>query len=202
MKCKIFSKDNILTALIAFGIILVLLLVFLASFVILAAGLYGYILPNPSVPKITQEEFDFEIRYEVDGEEYFLQDTFVCEFDGFDMKGTEMFGDIVEKKRVWNGYIKSTGDEDLLIYSDKRVKIYCSVGDAGHYMGDPKLSEDTGFNSYMYDSYGRKTYWHIFEKEESDRICDVQLISFEIEKPIKNRFIYTVKSIFTWVNFS
>ncbi len=194
---KISSKNNITIAVIVFLIIFLLIL----YVVLVLTGWYGYFIPNPAIPKITQEEFDFEIRYSVDGEEYYLQDTFVCEYVGLRAKDVQFFGEQVEKKRVWKGYIKSTGDENLLIYSDKRIRIYCRVGNAGYYMGDPKFSEDTGFNSYMYDSYGRTTYWYVFENEESDRICDVQLISFEIEEPIENSFRYTIKSIFTWVGF-
>ena len=53
--------------------------------------------PDPPRPEITRGEFPFRLEYEIDGKRVVIEDTLICEFDGFGMN--EGAG----KYRKWKG---------------------------------------------------------------------------------------------------
>ena len=74
------------------GIILVVALVLVcviaasiiaAPWIMLAVGLW--LSPAPPKPEITYGEFGFKLAYELDSELRTIEDTVICEFDGFNI---------------------------------------------------------------------------------------------------------------------
>ena len=63
---------------------------------------------NPPKPKITYGEFPFRLTYELDGEIKVIEDTVICEFDGFESRGT------AGRYRIWKTSLKS-GNERLTL---------------------------------------------------------------------------------------
>ena len=162
-------------------------------------GWDDYFLPNPPVPVICNGEFPLEIVYTLNGEKYTLCDTYVCIYQGVEIHGGGVLGGQGEKRRLWKGYLKSTGDEELVLYEDEKIKVYCELGAPGYYMGDMKYSDEAETEIYLKDYENRRIYRDIFGREDIKELCDAELISFEIAEPIENEFKYALKSVFAWV---
>jgi hypothetical protein len=155
------------------------------------------VLPNPPKPQITYREFPFTLVYEVNGERKVINDTLICEFDGF--KG----GVFLDKYREWKGTLASGKDrivlwsgrnvDGILEYSGevKSLKIYYDPGPACYYMGDIERGEF---------EHGFPNAWFLEEKQDgpgADGILDAQtmqerfsikLIDWSYTPPIKNTF--------------
>ena len=67
------------TAMVIVILVFVITAVVILSPWILLWGLF----PNPPKPEIKYGEFDFKLVYEIDGEMQTIEDTVICEFDGF-----------------------------------------------------------------------------------------------------------------------
>lgn len=76
------------------------------------------LLPNPAKPAIKSAEFNFTLRYEIDGETRILDDTLVCKFDGFSID--EGRG----KTRKWKKYYKNPQNNELFSYNFGNSKYY------------------------------------------------------------------------------
>ena len=141
--------------------------------------------PNPPKPEITYAEFPFEIVYEIHGETVTVQDVYVCEYVGigFD-KGRG-------KHREWKDYIKSSGEEDLILVEDGSLKLACYVGFPEYYMSDPETYdyEYTPFIGYIIhpNEYGGTSYGGL-DAEPSLNQYDLKLISWKLSEPIENSF--------------
>lgn len=105
---------------------------FLALLVIFVVFSFSSCASVPS-PQITEAEFPFEIVYEIDGETVTVSDVYVCEFDGIE------WNENAGKHRQWKGYVKSTGDNDLVLAEDGNVKVVCDLGAPAYYMDDPSM---------------------------------------------------------------
>ena len=77
------SNRKMVIAIIA-SILICIMGVFLlvSPWISFAVGLWR-IYPEPPKPKIKYGEFDFTFVYEMDGEIRSIEDTIICEFDGF-----------------------------------------------------------------------------------------------------------------------
>ncbi len=106
------------------------------------AGMFlGIVLmPNPPKPEITYGEFPCKLVYETDGETKVIEDTVICEFDGFENFGT------AGKDRSWKTTLKS-GNENLTLLNMRSsnetnelgqpiLELYFYYGNAAYYMGD------------------------------------------------------------------
>ena len=182
----ITKKKAIMIALLCVGGIIVGLLTLFSPFVIIYL-----VAPNPPKPAITYAEFPFELVYEIDDETKIVNDIYVCEFDGFGMN------EAVGKYREWKGYVKSTGEEDILLIEDDNILIFCSIGSAKYYMGDPEYFADgiarpeyRKTPSIYYVEYpnelGGKTIGRL-ENEHLEKY-KVKLISWKLSDPIENTF--------------
>ena len=136
-------------------------------------------------PQVTEGEFPFEIVYEMDGETITVTDVYVCRFSGFSWdtgKG---------KHRVWDGYIKSSGESELILLEDGGLKLACGVGSPEYYMSDPTVSSEEYVPTVFYvmepNDVGGKTYgvWGI---ESLLAQYKIKLISWKMSEPIQNSF--------------
>lgn len=145
----------------------------------------------PPTPTIKYAEFPFELTYEFDGEIITVEDTYVCKFNGYGAnEGTGIY-------REWKGYVKSTGEEDILLIEDDNILIFCSIGSAKYYMGDPEYFADGIARpeyritpSIYYVEYpnelGGKTIGRL-ENEHLEKY-KIKLISWKLSDPIENSF--------------
>ena len=156
------------------------------------------LLPNPPKPEITYGEFPYRLEYEFDGETYVVEDSYICEFSGFEF--TTATG---KKYRVWEGSHKSGNDRITLGKKDS-LEYYCfevwkgHSSRAGAYMGDPELEEAYTQESpaVIYTNnyakrHNREGNWDVFDKviEEEELINHgIRIISWEIAPPIVNTF--------------
>lgn len=158
--------------------------------------------PNPSQPTITYGQFPFRLEYELNGQRKIIQDTLICEFDGYGSDEGQ------GKHRKWKGYLASGKERLLLLEVDNPVslggdgkvvkqEIYYSEGSARFYMGD--LKEYEGYrqsfpNASYFEQYeDGRTSFGVIQADELLRKYNIKLISWDYTQPIKNTFITSKK---------
>lgn len=177
MKVKIF---------LLLGIPLFVAFVFVAYFafpwIIIFIGIHSG--PNPPRPEITYGEFPFRLEYEINGERKVIQDTLICEFDGFG--ADEGRG----KYREWRERLASGNESVTLLKMDTTKEIYFSTGSAGYYMGDPEhRRKDSSFpNASVIEKKGGITSDKFLRADELLDKYHIKLISWDDSPPIKNTF--------------
>jgi hypothetical protein len=174
---------------------LIIAVISLPLFLLLAAGVYVTVpwlilytgiqsAPNPPLPKITYGEFPFRLEYELDGERKVIEDTVICEFDGFG--SNEGSG----KYRKWKNRLAS-GDTEaritLLQISDTKKIVYYA-GSADYYMGDQVTHYLNNFsfpNAVIYEGSGGT---RLVREEQLLNDYHIKLISWDYTQPILNSF--------------
>lgn len=176
------------------------IVVFLAVFAWFSVLFLGQLLnrldPPPPSPQISYAEFPIELVYEIDGKQYEIKDTMICEQDGYDY-GADGLSD---KERAWTMRFES-GKDDIIIYDDGETVIYWKFSTAATYMGDPE--------SWRYDEYydgelefyteteihydglsgsGLKYTW--FTPEDLFENFGIVIIEYKIPYCIENSFSY------------
>lgn len=175
-KCKIVA--------ITVGIILVIFFV-VFSFVALPWTLIyvgGWFSPNPPQPEITYGEFPFKLVYEMKDETIVVEDTYICEYDGIGWN--EGSG----KQRKWKGYVKSTGDEGVLIAQDENCKIYCYIGSAQYYMGDENQTQESPSPVFVKISVDENITNEQLLLEDALSSYGIQPVELVTTEPIENQF--------------
>ncbi len=164
-------------------------------------ALYGMFVPQ-NTPQITYGEFPFYVEYEMDGERYVIEDTIICEFDGYDSSAW------FAKPRTWNIKLKS-GDESKCvlnreentqsILTPKRINLRSALvidyGSPEYYMDDPNgwsmIDKEASFEYREYWKASEKVYDTEntkLNKKELEKYFGIKIIKFEFSKPIKNKF--------------
>ena len=150
--------------------------------------------PTPK-PEITYGEFPITLTYEYNGELKTIEDTVICEFDGFG------FNEAHGKFRKWETYLKS-GNVDLVIldlrgsdakdkYGNKILCFFFSFGNAEYYMGDTWRKSYPQIRDYVEYKYEREdgtTGGSAYTADEALNKFGIKLISFENAQPIENKF--------------
>lgn len=185
------------------GIVIVALLVF--TFVIgltfwFAFGGGVLFLPNPPKPSIKSAEFDFSLKYEIEGEVRTLSDTLVCEFDGFAID--EGRG----KTRRWKEYYKNKQKNELFAYpygnlkyhkpqydqillqDIEQYKIVFATESAEYFMGEPEYK---GTDTKPYIQVFDTNIGYYKDTKESEIFLEehgFKIIEWQCDSPIKNSF--------------
>lgn len=173
---------------------IVLIILFTITFVIVIApfvlnavgwtmltGLSWLFSPIPSQPQITYGEFPFELTYSIKGETITIKDVYVCEYEGVRFEGE--YG----RSRMWNGYIKGTGEASIFITEDADRKIYCSVGFATFYMDDEKHPIERPLQPrFRYETKNSTASGSL--SDELLAYYDIEIISWTFSEPIENSF--------------
>ena len=180
----------------AIGIVLLILL----PIVYLVLGFSGSyrascLRPDPPRPEITYGEFPFRIEYEINGEMVIVEDTIICEFDGFqpDWGG----GDKTRKWKVSFASGKKSqiykDRADLLV--DEANHIYFALGDGEYYMGDDHYAGNLPADyvpSLLAYKATKQLFggWHTINigAHELLNTYGIKIISYEIAPPIVNSF--------------
>jgi len=152
-----------------------------------------------SYPKIKKAEFPFKLVYEKDGEEITVEDTLICEFDGF---GADEGQGIYRK---WKSHYASGNEKILFHYAENTEsvghfresaltqEIYYTPGSPDYYMGDYKYY--VTFDHNIPEASFSETYEDGASSDgglvEADLLLErfnIKLISWEIAPPIENSF--------------
>ncbi len=195
--------------------IIIFLIVFILGFPFTCIMIYPLLFaPDPAEPVIKYGEFPFRLEYEINGKKEVVQNTLVCELDGFRRLGTGY------KARRWKSYLKNNSiewlrgknnDEELeivLLKIDEKTRISFLVGSSYYYMNDPEYGsslisynlEDDTQEFYMFpganysideiNEEGNEILYRprISAKELWEKY-KIKLLNWEHSKPIKNEFI-------------
>ena len=158
-------------------------------------------LTHESKPKIKYGEFPFRLEYEINGEQKLIEDTIICEFDGFETVS------IGEKSRKWKTYLKNekemTSNQIILldlqnddIYDElgrKVLNLYFFGGNGHYYMNDnsdTSVSDAQDFShiAYSYKALDETVGHSTFKAQEAFDRFKIKLISWEAAPPIQNTF--------------
>ena len=168
-------------SIILVSIILVVFAIVALPWIMIAIG--SIFAPNPPAPEITYGEFPFRLEYEINGERVVVEDTVVCEYGGVGWDEGQ------GKHRTWEGYLASSGEENVLVVTDGTRKIYCYVGSAEYYMGDEKYPEKRPLIPRLYMDDPNLLISEIAIQDEIIAGYNIELISWEFTDPITNSFI-------------
>jgi len=129
------------------------------------------------------------VVYEVNGEEYTIKDTVICEYAG--SRWNEGDG---KKHRIWDRRFES-GEYCVLYTVSEDVLIVLGLGRTTQYlMGDPEdnpLISDAYPQVLEYFESGTTSFTSLSfpSEEEVFEKYGVRIISFEIAPPIENTFV-------------
>ena len=164
------------------GILLVVVLLFglATAFLWYITGglLDDFLFDRPGKPKIKHGEFPFELVYEYNGQQFTVNETIVCDYEGisFSLEGGN--------SRDWNCYI-TNNDEFGRYYLDEAnyPTLYVQVPlNAEYYMGAPNANIEfaTPYLFLIDDSTGTTYY-----EEDLMDVVGAKIISWELSSPLE-----------------
>jgi len=152
----------------------------------LAIFIFGQLEPNPPRPEIAYGEFPLRLEYEINGQRMVVEDTLICEFDGFG------WNEGVGKYRKWKQRLASGNETIILLKVDETKFIFYPPGSAQYYMGDGKdyvKYNDLFPDAIIQETDGEFTSTRTIAADELFEKYKIRLISWEPSTPIQNRFI-------------
>ena len=196
-------RKKIFIVIIAIILLFVIgILIFISPWLILAVGLY--LSPAPPKPEIKYGEFNFKLVYEISGEVRTIDDTIVCEFDGFNID--EGRG----KTRRWKEHFKNEQNNELyafrmeypeeykhskpekyniVLQNIDHYKVLLIMADAEYFMGEPE-NKQTGELEPTIQVYD-KSVGYFKDPIQSDEFLkeyNFKIISWYCDSPIENHF--------------
>ena len=137
---------------------------------------------DPPRPEITYGEFPFRVEYEVYGELVVMEDTIVCEFDGFNRPWDG------SKTRKWKASFAS-GRKTLFKQSAAAIvdgvnQIYFALGAADYYMGE----QNYNLSLHVYQLRSNRSGGLKISPDELFNTYNIRVISYEFSPPIVNSF--------------
>lgn len=178
------KKKKIITIVIISIVVAIALFIFVSilPFLIFAgAVIWDAFFNVPAEPNITHGEFPFELVYEYKGNTYTIQDTIICDYEGYSYS---LDGG---NSRDWD-YSFKNNEEYGCYYIDKDNEpyLYILVPSASeYYMGVPESSEEECEPYIIYMDEETGTNYN--EKEEIPSI-GVKIIKWTPSKPLVNQF--------------
>ena len=149
-------------------------------------GAYSLFLPSPLKPAITYGEFPFELVYTMEGETIVINDIYVCEFAGFTFNEATL-----TKFRSWVGYVKSTGEDHIILKQDENIQLICTVGCPEYYMKDPDYISSPPVPKIMRISSTQNGISIGGERNEVEALMkqfQIELVSWVFSEPINNSY--------------
>lgn len=183
-------------------------LIISSPWIIIAVGLW--LSPAPPKPEITYGEFDFKLVYEIDGEIQTIEDTIICELDGFNIdegrgktrrwkeefenkQNNELYAWRVEQidNLDFNEY-KSGRKPDynqIVLKNIDNYKVLLSVADAEYFLDEPENKRTSPIEPsiQVYD----KNICYYKDPEQSEEFLEphnFKVNSWECDEPIVNTF--------------
>ena len=149
---------------------------------------------RPPRPEITYGEFPIRVTCEVNGEEIIVEDTVICEFDGYSWTGGGVY-------RQWKSSLASGREEILLLAIDESTELSCTGDTPEYYMDDlesvnrtregyEKLRENL-FEGYFISLRKKTDNGYVsngLSAKEALEKYGFRVISVEYSEPIENTF--------------
>lgn len=194
-----------------FVVIIAIILLFVIGFLLLispwlllAIGLYFS--PAPPKPEIKYGEFDFKLVYEISGEVRTIEDTIVCEFDGFNIdegrgktrrwkehfkneQNNELYAFRIEDPE-YKGYRHSKPNYDQIVLQNiDCYKVVLIVADAEYFLGELE-NRRTGEIEPSIQVYDKSIgyYKDPTQRDEFLKEYNFKVISWYCDHPIENSF--------------
>ncbi|MBO4732976.1 MAG: hypothetical protein J5662_00725 [Clostridia bacterium] len=168
-------------------------------FVLLIAGCKR---KNAPAPQIKKGEFPFTVKYDIGDNNYSINDTVVCCFDGYDHSNSFSF----INDRRWSQNLKSGEEyrrvliefepytESVLTPGRKNVesRVILNYGFGGYYLGDPDYKDEGPCINYVEEyKTSEKVSRSIItkmSKKQLEKYFGIKITKFEFSEPIKNIF--------------
>lgn len=141
--------------------------------------LYSMFIDVPAKPNVKHGEFPFELIYEYKGKQYALNDTIVCDYEGYSwsLDGGNSRDWICE-------FSKDNEYGQYYIDKENEPTLYIEVPQApDYYMGDKEFSKEDAYPLIMYIDEATGTYYQ--EKDKVD-VVGIKIIDWKPSKPLKN----------------
>jgi hypothetical protein len=187
---------------VAILIKITIIVMFICCFLL---GIFAVFLSIPLRPNIKYGEFSFELLYEIDGEKHTLNDTLVCEFDGFNIdegrgitrewkehfkneQKNELYAFRVEQPNYYKkGYPKPDYNQ-IVLKNIGQYKIVFITHPAEYFLGEPdyKITEGEPFIQVYDTDIGY--YKAPDQSNEFLEMHNFKIISWYCDEPIKNNF--------------
>lgn len=163
------------------------------SYLFVLSGAIFMFNSTPPAPEIKYGEFPISITYELNGETKIIEDTIICEFDGFENMGS------AGKYRKWKSRLKSKNERLVLLREegDMTFEITTSYGQPDYYMGDLRYESKEEYEKKMSDiRYFGYYQWKEGEEMESSLITldeawekyRLKILNIQYSQPIQNSF--------------
>ena len=182
---------------IALGVFVLIIILLFAGLFLLLRG------EEQKPPQIVTGEFPFVVEYEMNGENFVIEDTVVCEFNGYDLSALTF-----NKPRSWRSKLKSGEKEKLLIIREDNkpsaikegrhnewAELRVFYGSEEHYMGDPTAKSLTHrypqfiyYETYTENGESRYRWGTELTEEDLKKYFGITVKRFEFSEPIKNKF--------------
>ena len=134
-------------------------------------------------PNIMYEDFPMEVTYKINDEIVTLKEIYVVEYSGFNP----------ELGYSYNGYIKSTNEDGIILYEEDNLKVICKLGDADYYIGKSGRYENDVVPLHIYCQEEKQTFWFFKQKEytvltenELYEQYGIKIISWTTSDPLDN----------------
>lgn len=131
-------------------------------------------------PKEKYAEFPFSLTYSMNDTIITVDGTYVCEFKGIGWDTGRGF------YRQWNGYVKETGLENVLIVEDSERQIFCQVGDSRYYMEHSEnlsWSEESLSPPHLY-AVKKSDNFDYMSVEQIKQRYNIEIISWVFSDPL------------------
>lgn len=138
--------------------------------------------PLPPEPEIACAEFPYEIVCQYNGEVYAVNGDYVCEYDG-------IYSEWANRKLTWNSYVKGTTDDEIVLFENDKIIVYCYIGEPAYYLGSPEHTEVPEPELYckiLPEGYVVSEKEH---PESFEKVCGAEIISYNLSDPIENTFV-------------
>ena len=203
---SITKKIMVIVSLILVCVICILIIS--SPWIMLAVRLW--LSPAPPKPEITYGEFDFKLVCEIDGETQTIEDTIICEFDGFNIdegRGkTRRWKENFENKQnneLYAWRVEQIDNPDFNEYKGGRkpdyryivlkniddYKVLLSVAGAEYFLGEPENRMTAPIEPGV-SVYDKNTCYFIGPEntEEFLKEHNFKIDSWKCDDPIENTF--------------
>ena len=131
-------------------------------------------------PEKKYAEFPFSLTYSINGTIITVDGTYVCKFKGIGWDTGRGF------YRKWDGYVKETELENVLIVEDSERKIFCQVGDPRYYMEhseESSWSNETLSPPHLY-AVKKVESFDYMTVEQIKQNYGIEIISWDFSDPL------------------
>ena len=169
------KKKWLVVVLIAVLVLLMTLLGIFLSCTGAGSVLIEMIFVRPSKPEIKYAEFPFELVYEYNGEQFTVNETIVCDYEGisFSLEGGN--------SRDWTCYITNNDDYGRY-YLNEEAYIQVPL-EADYYMGDPEFDADFA-TPYIY--FADESTGTMYYEQDLTDVIGAKIISWNPTSPLEN----------------